>query len=163
VLLNVGCGEFYAAGWTNTDLHDDLPHGPHPDVVCSILALPFPDGSAERIYCGHVLEHIRLDDMPQALHEVRRVLVHDGTLMVVGPDIRLTLEHEPVLVDGVRFGGRRWPGDEHHWTATGEETLAHLWTAGFDGVLFPVADVSDAWPIVARAPWQFAIHAQPKE
>jgi predicted SAM-dependent methyltransferase len=161
VRLNIGCGQHYADGWTNTDLHEA---GPFPDVVCSILSLPFPDGSVERVYCGHVLEHVTVDDLLPALAEVRRVLANDGKLMIVGPDVNLTALHEPVLLEAVAAGGGRWPGDEHRWIPTGELTLGYLEASGlFDARLLFVADVSDEWPIVAREPWQFAIEAQPNK
>lgn len=160
MLLNVGCGQHYAHGWTNIDLHDN---GPHPDVIASILDLPFADSTVTRIYCGHVLEHITLDDLPRALAELRRVLTPDGELLVVGPDINLTAIHEPALLDCVRDGGNRWAGDAHEWPPTGEMTQFFLADAGFDARVFPVADVPEDWPIVARAPWQFAIHANHKE
>jgi predicted SAM-dependent methyltransferase len=160
VRLNIGCGQHYAAGWTNLDLHRD---GPLPDIIGSVLALPFENDTVERIYCGHVLEHIGLDELPHALAEIHRVLTTVGELLVVGPDVNLAAVHEPVLVDSVRYGGGRWPGDEHRYVPTGELTLSFIADAGFDARLFPVAGVSDDWPIVARAPWQFAIHANPKE
>ncbi len=49
--LNIGCGQHHASGWLNTDIHAD---GPSPDMLCSVLSLPFDDGSVERVYCGHV-------------------------------------------------------------------------------------------------------------
>lgn len=155
--LNIGCGQHYADGWMNIDLHSD---GPHPDLVCSLLDLPFPDGSVERVYCGHVLEHIAREDMPQALSEVRRVLTDEGALVVVGPDIHLTRLHEPVLVDAVLNGGNRWPGDEHRWVSTGDATLGYLLAAGFDAYLTSIVDVPDDWPVVGRPLWQFAIYAK---
>lgn len=161
--VNVGCGEFYAPGWVNIDLHDDQAGGPRPDVIASVLTLPFSDQSAGMIYCGHVLEHVALEHLPRALREIRRVLVSDGQLMVVGPDVTLTALHEPALMGSLVRGGCRWPGDEHHYPATGELTLALICAAGFDARLIDVADVGDEWPIVARVPWQFAISAQPKE
>lgn len=155
--LNLGCGEHYADGWVNTDLHKD---GPKPDVVCSLLDLPFKDAVADMVYCGHVLEHIAPEDMVRALREIHRVLAPDGRLTVVGPDINLTRKHEPVLIDGVVNGGRRWPGDEHRWTASGGVTLAYVTGAGFAAWLMPVAEISDRWPVVdRRARWQFAITA----
>lgn len=158
--LNIGCGQHYADGWTNIDLHED---GPRPDVVASILALPFEDRSADRVYCGHVLEHVAVEDLPAALAEVRRVLSDDGLLMVVGPDVNLTRIHAPVLLDAVVSGGGRWPGDRHAWTATGELTAAYVAAAGFATAVLPVADVPDEWPVVGRDPWQFAVQANVKE
>jgi predicted SAM-dependent methyltransferase len=158
MLLNVGCGEHYAQGWVNTDIHRQ---GPKPDVICNVLALPFADHTAERIYIGHVLEHIHRENLSHALAEVRRVLAADGEVMIVGPDVGLTAKHEPILLAGVRYGGCRWPGDEHRWFSTGGETLRHVRATGFVAHLIPVETVPSGWPIVDRALWQFAITARP--
>ncbi|HCR52228.1 TPA: methyltransferase type 11 [Candidatus Kaiserbacteria bacterium] len=76
-LLEIGVGdgvaarELSAAGIsvTTVDIAEDLG----PDVVGSITALPFPDKSFDAILAAEVLEHIRFQDVPQALSEMRRV------------------------------------------------------------------------------------------
>ena len=48
----------------------------------SLLALPYPDGSFERALCLDVLEHLRLEEQPQALAELHRVIAPGGELFV---------------------------------------------------------------------------------
>jgi predicted SAM-dependent methyltransferase len=153
--INLGCGPFPApAPWVNVD---ELPLD-GVDVMASICDLPFDDGSAERIYAGHVFEHLTyLDQLPIALEEMKRILAPGGTMMVVGPDLRRALDGWPHEVDGM------WPTDPH-----GEHPQAHSWPptndmqrdalvhAGFEAVELPIAEVREPWPVVSHIGWQFA-------
>ena len=153
--VNLGCGDHRApAPWVNVDQYS----GVHPDIVASITDLPFADGSVDAIYCGHVLEHLTLDEVPVALREIRRVL--SGRACFVGPDYDRALadpEHH-VLLDSIKHGGNRWPGDKHQWTSTGTLALELI------AEVFPDAEEKDIymlpeWPVVTPTTWQFAIVA----
>ncbi len=48
--------------------------------------LPFPDGTFDKVYCMHVLAHIR--DQKAAVTEAMRVLKKGGKLMVFTPNKR---------------------------------------------------------------------------
>jgi SAM-dependent methyltransferase len=54
---------------TTCDIAVDL----YPDVVGSITALPLPDKSFDLVLAAEVLEHIRYEDLPAALAEIKRV------------------------------------------------------------------------------------------
>ena len=78
--LNIGCGPHYAPGWTNLDVHQG--DGVTPDVVVGTDGLlPFADSSAERIYAGHVIEHVPWSQLAAVIHEWRRVLKPGGVLL----------------------------------------------------------------------------------
>ncbi len=62
---------------TTCDIAPDLK----PDVVGSITALPFPDNAFDVTLAAEVLEHIRFEDVPLALQELKRVA---RTHVVVG-------------------------------------------------------------------------------
>lgn len=150
--LNLGCGEFYAHGWTNVD----LPSCPHrKDVEADIRSLPFRDGSAERVYCGHVLEHLTLEDAATALREVRRVLSDDGVLLVVGPAFERAADD--ATRESIRTGGCRWEGDEHRWVATVASTLDLVAEVFPLRILVSLDDLDVGWPIVSRIGWQCAV------
>jgi SAM-dependent methyltransferase len=53
----------------------------------SILALPFADGSFERVLCLDVLEHLSYRDQSTALDELCRVLAAGGELLVTVPNL----------------------------------------------------------------------------
>lgn len=157
--LNIGCGEYYADGWTNVDM-TKVDGGPQPDVVAPAHDLPFRKSSATQVYAGHVLEHIALEDVPAVLDEFKRVLRKNGQLLVVGPDLDRALASFPEEVETIRHGGNRWEGDKHLWESTETQTVELLHTAGWDTTTIPIADVDlDVWPVTSLIGWQFAILA----
>lgn len=153
--VNLGCGDHRHKGWLNVDTEPSV----NPDIVCTLTDLPFPDSSVDRLYAGHVLEHLHLDTVPAALAEMRRVL--RGSLCVVGPDLDLaTATGDEVLIQVVRDGGHRWPGDEHRWPSTGAATLAMVRDVFPTAVMVPVGSLRyTGWPVDSYVDWQFAITA----
>lgn len=161
--INVGCGEFPAKGWVNldvthesADLRWDAVNGLPPEI----------DEPIERIYAGHVLEHLEKDlVVPMLVSWLEHPQVSTKTLMaVVGPDCdialewlkdgRLTQEEYDVMESG---GARRWPGDSHLWRSTGAETY-HLVRAAGWGIAHPYSLgllSLDGWPVTSLIGWQF--------
>lgn len=60
-----------------------------PDVLASVLDMPFPDSSFNVILASEVLEHLPFKDFSRALHELHRVTSHVVFLSL--PDVRHTL------------------------------------------------------------------------
>lgn len=52
-----------------------------------IKGLPVPAGSAEAVYCSHVLEHLALDELRATLRNVLTYLKPGGTFRFVLPDL----------------------------------------------------------------------------
>lgn len=156
--LNVGCGEFRAEGYVNIDTNDT--GGPQPDIKASVLDLPFTAGSFDKVYAGHVLEHLELADIPKALDEVKRVLASDGTFVVVGPDLDRAYKDFPGMVDSILHGDHRWEGDEHTWESTETATVKLLEDSGWITRTVPIESSElNEWPVTSRIGWQFAIFA----
>lgn len=164
--INVGCGEFPAAGWWNLDCTHpaaDLQHD-------AATGLPPVSGVIDRIYAGHVLEHLPQQSLVGVLTAWRTHpgVAHNTVLAVVGPDCdaadqllaeRLIL---PDTHDGVLHGAGRWAGDVHLWRSTEGTTAGILRAAGWTPT--PVPDwqlQADGWPVVALVDWQFALLATP--
>jgi SAM-dependent methyltransferase len=60
---------------------------PGVDVLADLRrGLPFADGSVDRVYAVHVLEHVI--DLVPLMNELHRVLADDGVLHVMSPDWR---------------------------------------------------------------------------
>jgi SAM-dependent methyltransferase len=167
--LNLGCGFWPVAGWTNVDLNPETSR--YVDIWASVTDLPFPDGSADRIYCGHLLEHLGYDsDAPAALREMARVLAPGGSICVVGPDMDRVLEGDddawgwpggkPMLINAVE--GRPAPGEvvapgvAHEWIATEENTLALVRSVFPSAYAVPIGSLQ-GWPSHDYAEWQCAV------
>lgn len=54
-------------------------------VSSDAARLPFPRHTFPAVICNHSLEHI--GQLPEALHEIGRVLRPDGALYVAAPDV----------------------------------------------------------------------------
>ncbi len=82
--LHLGCGTHALDGWVNLDLD-----APAADVHADLRqALPFPDATADWIFCEHVIEHITREEGLRLLVECRRVLTLSGVLRLSTPDLR---------------------------------------------------------------------------
>jgi predicted SAM-dependent methyltransferase len=132
-------------------------------VVADIRDLPFPDGSAEAVYAGHVLEHIEYHEVGAALTEIRRVLQPGGRLGVVGPDMDRAVgefaEFAPCIWPGLTGEWSSWPGARHQYIPTAENTLALILPVFPNAREVPVSELDGFWPILDRGGWQFAFEA----
>ena len=183
VKLNIGSGLYPCPGWLNVDLQPAEAHiaaggwpTDHPwqiDIVGDCRDLPFDDGEVDRIFFGHILEHLAYNtEAVEALNEAYRVLKDRGEIGVVGPAMDYAIEQgcgAQLLEDIGLDRGERWaesdktPGFAHLWEATSENTLALV-----KGV-FPNARIVDVpyvgtrhqWPTTnaGAAEWQVGIYA----
>lgn len=83
VKLDIGCGTRKREGFVWVDV---LPL-PGVDGVCDLeQPRPFPDDSADEIYCSHVLEHIR--NLPQLMKEFWRIAKNGARIEIIVPYFR---------------------------------------------------------------------------
>ena len=184
--IQYGCGTWVPDGWDNFDVTPALfvQHVPlvgrrlapirfpaavrHGDIC---RGLPVSDGSAEAVYCSHVLEHLAVDDLRRALRNTLRMLRPGGAFRLVVPDLRAMAEaylgsREPSagfgFVDGLGMGRlsrrsgpvgllRAWLGSSaHRWMWDYESMAVELTAAGFGSVRR--AEIGDSGdPMFARA------------
>ena len=165
--LNLGCGDRYADGWWNVDFAGS-PHRKDEEVDLRTNALPWAPGSIELAYCGHVLEHLYVDEVLVLLESLLPIMAPDGELMVVGPDVIVaqgmaTAGTLDVTMDSLTNGGHRWPGDEHRWHCTTWAVEALLRATGWGNLTrYAIEAVPAIWPVADRGPrWQCAVSARP--
>ncbi|MBI1839318.1 MAG: class I SAM-dependent methyltransferase [Verrucomicrobia bacterium] len=126
---------------TTIDIAEDLK----PDVVGSVLEMPFQDGQFDAVVCGQVLEHLQFEYFSAALKELRRV---SSKIVIISlPDRRRRLGFGVCLF---RMGWKFWEMNfnsrkafnealipEHHWEigsspeTRGQNVVAKMRDAGF--------------------------------
>ncbi len=183
--LNIGCGEFRGRPpWWNIDMHvspPDIEHGTYPDQVVSYGEFPF--GNVERIYYGHLLEHMDSPTVMDFLHGWGSTLAPGADVCVVGPDVNRALAlykaNELKLDDlwqRMEPGSHR--GTVEHWldyyqrelylhpgyhriNCTPERAHALLQLTGYTDIrhIDILSNELNGWPLVSRSHDQFAIMA----
>ncbi len=80
--LDIGSGNNPRVGYLALDIDPRCA-----DVVAEMMHLPFAEGSVERIYAAHCLEHISKFEVVPTLREWWRVLRVGGELELLVPDL----------------------------------------------------------------------------
>jgi len=127
-----------------------------PDVLAPAHDLgALPGESVDAVFSSHCIEHLYLDQAPVALREWRRVLKHDGLMLLVCPDLQAAAEMvaQDRLFD-VAYAGIR-PYDiifSHQGLVAQGRAQGHTWMEHKSGYTLSVlrALVNDAG---------FAVHA----
>jgi predicted SAM-dependent methyltransferase len=172
--INLGSGPHVFAGWTNIDQRDT---DASPNVLASIMAMPFADNTIERVYMGHVLEHLGLFyDMKLFTEELFRVCKSGAECMIVGPDVAafndLFQAHDSCapawLLQAVVSSKPEWAtwetdkGGWHRWVPTSDLMIEVLEFYGFVEVRKENIETIrlPTWPNKETAKWQMAISAR---
>ena len=105
--VQYGCGTWVPEGWQNFDVTPALfvqnipvigkklapirfPKEVRHGNICK--GLPFADGTGDKVYCSHVLEHLAVNDLRLALKNTLKMLRPGGVFRLVIPDLRLAAE-----------------------------------------------------------------------
>lgn len=98
--LHIGCGPKRKDRTTsvfNTDAWEevtfDIDSECNPDVIGSMTDLSMIESNSfDAVYSSHNIEHLYMHEANKAVKEFKRVLKHDGYVMIVCPDIISTCE-----------------------------------------------------------------------
>jgi predicted SAM-dependent methyltransferase len=136
VKLHLGCGKRFIPGF----VHIDAVEYPHIDHISTIDSLSFiPNDSIDLIYCCHVLEHFKRNDVGRVLTEWNRVLRPGGILRISVPDFaQLVRIYEKTkdlaLVMGPLFGRQDYLYNIHYNVFDHATLTEALHKAGFASV-----------------------------
>jgi predicted SAM-dependent methyltransferase len=83
--LEIGSGINPIDGFIHLSLNPKLPH---VEVIADARELPFNDNEFVEIVANHVLEHIFWHESEKALREWYRVLVPEGRIKIVVPNLK---------------------------------------------------------------------------
>ena len=75
---------------TTLDIDENLK----PDVIASVLKIPFGENSFDTALCAQVLEHLPYENFSKALSEIKRVVKNDAVISLphFGPVIKFCLK-----------------------------------------------------------------------
>lgn len=161
--LNLGCGDRYVQNWHNVD----IASCPHKKDETIDLRGELPWRNVEFAYAGHLLEHLRVGDALVFLDRLRNCMSETGIFMCVGPDVLVaegmklsgTLD---VTLEELKYGGHRWPGDEHRWECSQLDVRIMMQYTGWRNIQYhPIDEVAKFWPVADSRPrWQFGVSGQ---
>lgn len=160
VWVNGGSGDFPApAPWHNLDITEN--EIVHPDEVADIREWE-PKEPIERLYLGHVLEHLDVDDVVPTLKRLKDFCTPEAEICIVGPDCRIALDYVVTGEFSVESywemlgGGGRWFGDIHRWICFQDKLTELVQQALPEATPLTINEVPDYFPVVSRSPWQCA-------
>lgn len=134
VHIHFGCGDIDDGRFINVDARAL----PHVHIVSkSPFLRPFPDGSADSIYCCHAFEHLSYRIQRTVLTRWRQVLKPGGILMLSVPDFDklvhkyLASGRDPLSIQGQLMGGQEYVGNFHCAIFTRTQLIDLLYECGF--------------------------------
>lgn len=127
IRVNMGCGQAPTPGWHNYDNSMSLRIAQYPPLVTHILDkcgmlrneqkqfihflrqnnikradatkhIPLPANSVDVLYNSHMAEHLDREEVKSFLNEARRILIKNGIIRIVIPDLRKMVDK--YLADG---------------------------------------------------------------
>lgn len=111
--LHLGCGSKILKDYINIDIDNKFA-----DLKIDATRLPYEENSIDLIYCSHMIEHLKRNNISQSLKHWYFILKFGGELQLSTPDFESICRHyienkdvEKVL--GLLVGGQRDLYDFH--------------------------------------------------
>lgn len=115
---------------TTVDVQPEL----EPDVIASVLELPFEDRCFDAALCCQVLEHLPFENFVPALKELKRVTRNGVVISLPDASPHYAMRVRLPKVPRVDWTGtrRRDPGGA--WKKEKLDTDGHYWEIGYEGI-----------------------------
>lgn len=172
--INLGCGPTSAPlPWINVDIVED--ENIKPDILISsgrpeelVEKFGYEFDSIDKIYLGHILEHINWPDLYDFMLGCKKLLKKGGQICVVGPDTFKTLDMwknnivdfnfvRGVIEDDLNYQVSRndWSGASHKWNYYLERAVRLIQGCGFNNIETPEFNEQNfsEWPV-----WSYTNH-----
>lgn len=150
VMLNIGCGTDYKAGWINIDNNSD-DNIEKLDLNWDLRnPLPFEENSVDYIFNEHFLEHLTLEEAQLSIKDFMRVLKKGGVMRIAMPNLvdvvdlynnpnwksetflkKFGLDFVQTKAELININFRWWG---HKWLYDWEELERRLKDAGFSNI-----------------------------
>lgn len=158
--LNLGCGMHKPSGWYNVDIWP----GCEPDMVADAVTLGLPAGSVERVYLGHILEHLAYDSIYDCLYNTWRMLEPGGWVCAVAPDLdKVNKLADPLLWETLQKNSIEGRTDQHaiqRWECTELGLVRHMQAHFPNAQPVDLGRLPGAFPLVSTVHWQCAVMAR---
>ena len=99
----------------------DIDESVKPDIIASVIKMPFKDNEFDVVLCAQVLEHLPYDDFSKAIFEIKRVAKKGAVVSLphFGPAIRflfkLPLLPEIKFMIKLPYPKKHIYKGEHYW------------------------------------------------
>ena len=152
--LNLGSGKRNRDGYVNIDAvrHTD------ETIVADILSLTYPDGSIDKIFSEHVIEHFNREDLERFFNNCHRMLKQGGELELIAPCIKTWIQRyvkgeiDITQLDLFLYGPQLHPYDFHRIGIFNEMLIPLCERHGFEIVDLHYQDRTHSfWEIYLRA------------
>jgi len=152
--LNLGSGERNREGYVNIDAVKRTDE----TIVGDILHLEYADGSIDKIFSEHVIEHFDRKDLDRFFGECRRMLKQGGEIELIAPCFKTWIQRyakgeiSMSELDLFLYGPQLHPYDYHRGAIYNEMLISICERWGFQIAELHYQDrVHSMWEIYLRA------------